>query len=276
MIIKFLGTSAAEGIPAIFCHCDICEYARHNKSRNIRTRSQALINDDLLIDFGPDTYMHALAYGINLTNIYYCLITHTHEDHLYLEDLRARRSSRANLRPGTLPLRVYGSIGVKKALNTFSDGRVTKNGSVIFNELNPMEWNTVGRYQVFPVLAVHNTEVPFVYIIKDNDAVIFYCHDTDIFPEHVWKKLAEEKLKFKLVTIDCTEGIKPINYIGHMNFEKNLIFKEKLKKYNLLEVDSKIVLNHFSHNGKISYDDSLKFAYDNDFIISYDGLELTL
>lgn len=276
MRIKFLGTSAAEGIPAIFCHCDICEYARNNKSRNIRTRSQALINDDLLIDFGPDTYMHSLRYGINLANIHYCLITHTHEDHLYLEDLRARRSSRANLNPGTLPLNVYGSVGVKKALKALDDGRVTKNGSVIFHELNPMEWNKVGKYQVFPVLAVHNTEAPFVYIVKDNRHTIFYCHDTDIFPEYTWVKLAEEKIKFELVTMDCTEGKKIIDYVGHMNFEKNLIFHDMLKHYELIENNSKIVLNHFSHNGRISYDDSLKFAHDNNFIISYDGLEIEL
>ena len=28
MKIAYLGTSAAEGIPALFCHCDVCKYAR--------------------------------------------------------------------------------------------------------------------------------------------------------------------------------------------------------------------------------------------------------
>ena len=56
MIVKYLGTGAAEGIPAVFCHCNICKHARQKKGRNIRTRSQALIDGKLLIDFGPDTF----------------------------------------------------------------------------------------------------------------------------------------------------------------------------------------------------------------------------
>lgn len=65
MKIKFLGTGAAEGIPAIFCNCSVCKYARKIKGRNVRTRSQALINNDLLLDFGLDTYWHAVTYGLN-------------------------------------------------------------------------------------------------------------------------------------------------------------------------------------------------------------------
>ena len=38
MKIAYLGTSAAEGIPALFCHCDVCKYARKYKGKNIRTR----------------------------------------------------------------------------------------------------------------------------------------------------------------------------------------------------------------------------------------------
>ncbi len=49
MKIKYLGTAAAEGIPAIFCECKICKKARELGGKNIRTRSQALINDDLFI-----------------------------------------------------------------------------------------------------------------------------------------------------------------------------------------------------------------------------------
>ena len=51
MKFKFLGTAAAEGFPAIFCRCKACEEARLLRGKNIRTRAQALINNDLLIDF---------------------------------------------------------------------------------------------------------------------------------------------------------------------------------------------------------------------------------
>lgn len=40
----YLGTAAAEGFPAVFCDCAFCKEARMLNGKNIRTRSQALIN----------------------------------------------------------------------------------------------------------------------------------------------------------------------------------------------------------------------------------------
>lgn len=51
MKIKYLGTAAAEGVPGLFCNCPVCMHARLHKGRNIRTRSQAIVDDTLLIDF---------------------------------------------------------------------------------------------------------------------------------------------------------------------------------------------------------------------------------
>ena len=135
MRIQYLGTGAAEGIPALYCHCRVCQKARELKGREIRTRAQTLIDGRLLLDFGPDTYMHTLQYDIELADIYHCLITHTHDDHLYVDDLRARRRSRANLRTGTPVLNVYGSSGVEKQLKPDQDGFITKDKSIRFKRL---------------------------------------------------------------------------------------------------------------------------------------------
>ena len=45
MKIKYYGTSAGAGIPEIFCNCRVCNYARENKGKDIRTRSQAVIDE---------------------------------------------------------------------------------------------------------------------------------------------------------------------------------------------------------------------------------------
>jgi phosphoribosyl 1,2-cyclic phosphate phosphodiesterase len=60
MKFKYLGTAAAEGFPAMFCDCEYCMEARKRKGKNIRTRSQSIINEDLLIDLPADTYIHAI------------------------------------------------------------------------------------------------------------------------------------------------------------------------------------------------------------------------
>ncbi len=39
MKLKYLGTAAAEGIPALFCNCKHCASARELSGKNIRTRS---------------------------------------------------------------------------------------------------------------------------------------------------------------------------------------------------------------------------------------------
>ena len=63
MQFTYLGTAAAEGWPAVFCRCKYCLEAQRLGGKNIRTRSQAIVNDDLLIDLPPDTYLHKLAHG---------------------------------------------------------------------------------------------------------------------------------------------------------------------------------------------------------------------
>ena len=76
MKLSFLGTAAAEGFPAIFCNCEYCKEARKLGGKNIRSRSQTLINDDLLIDLPADSYWHFINNGIEGDKIKYLLITH--------------------------------------------------------------------------------------------------------------------------------------------------------------------------------------------------------
>ena len=90
MKIKYLGTAAAEGVPAIFCRCEVCRKSKAAGGRNIRTRSQSIIDDRLLLDFCPDTFIHTLRDNIDLISIKSCLITHAHEDHLYPQDIQMR------------------------------------------------------------------------------------------------------------------------------------------------------------------------------------------
>ena len=58
MKIKYLGTAAAEGVPAIFCRCEVCRKSKAAGGRNIRTRSQSIIDDRLLLDFCPAPALH--------------------------------------------------------------------------------------------------------------------------------------------------------------------------------------------------------------------------
>ena len=64
-----------------FCGCEVCKKSRAAGGKNIRTRSQAIIDKKLLIDFPADTYIHMLLNGIELEKIHTCItVSYTHLD----------------------------------------------------------------------------------------------------------------------------------------------------------------------------------------------------
>ena len=80
MKVKFLGTSAGWPLPRLGCECDICS---SKDSRDKRGRSQLLINDILLLDIGPDTYLHLSRDDVDPKKIKFAAITHEHPDHTF-------------------------------------------------------------------------------------------------------------------------------------------------------------------------------------------------
>lgn len=81
MKFQFLGTSAATSMPLVFCNCVVCKASREAGGKNRRKRASALIDDELLIDLGPDLCSQAEMYRIDLGKIKYLLQTHSHADH---------------------------------------------------------------------------------------------------------------------------------------------------------------------------------------------------
>ena len=93
MRLFFLGTAAGEGYPSIFCECDNCREARARGGRNLRLRSALLVNDDLLLDMGPDLVAAAHRYNLRFSTIRTALITHAHGDHFHLPNIEFRKES---------------------------------------------------------------------------------------------------------------------------------------------------------------------------------------
>ena len=80
MELTLLGTGAI-GYPLAFCNCENCQTARKKRGKSIRKRASLLINDDLLIDLGPDTQTAMCMYNKDMGKIKYLLQTHIHTDH---------------------------------------------------------------------------------------------------------------------------------------------------------------------------------------------------
>ena len=113
MEIKYLGTAAAEGVPAMFCKCPVCENIRAMGAGEFRTRTQVLIDGALSVDFPPEAFSHALKYGFSCADINYLLVTHSHMDHFYAHDFILRGYRYAS--GFSQPLHIYGNEEVAAA-----------------------------------------------------------------------------------------------------------------------------------------------------------------
>ncbi len=268
MKIRYLGTAAAEGVPAVFCGCKVCEMARRLGGKNIRMRSGALIDGRLKLDFGPDSYAQMLRFGLSYAELEHVVITHSHEDHIYPLDL-------ANIRPPYAhrekPLHVWGNqrVGDMLAEHIRDDGRL------VFHLMRPFVTEDVGGYAVTPLKAVHalnRGETALFYRVEKDGKSLIYAHDTDEFTEEDMEYLRGRKSD--LISLDCTNGILQLDYIGHMGIEDDKRMRDKLLAVGAADEKTVFVCNHFSHNGLAEHGEMERRA--EGFLVSYDGMELEI
>lgn len=273
MKIKFLGTAAAEAFPAMFCDCENCRTARRLGGRNIRSRTQSLVDNSLLIDFPADTYYHFEKYEISSLDIENCLITHIHSDHFYTPEFECSLNGCSHPPKDWHGITVWGSVDLKKPFEKILE---TNSGFFAYNEIKPFVPVAVGAYTVTPLKANHGTENPFIYIIQRDSKALLYAHDTGTLPEESEKYIADSGIKFDLVSVDCTEGaLDAVPYEGHMCLGMNIRFRDLLLSLKAADNSTVFVLNHFSHNGENAvYDNFKTIAEKQGFTVAYDGLEI--
>src|SRR5438874_4266529 len=189
MIITFLGTAAANAFPEAFCKCQNCAQARMLGGPSLRKRSAALVNDDLLIDLGPDIMAASHMHSCSLDNVQYCLQTHPHTDHLDLSHLLSRSPEYGVV--GAPVLNVYASHETsERAAETFErnlagysllSSEAEKRLNFKIHEVQPLEPFMVGPYSVMAFPANHAPGMgAMLYSIEANGRAIFYGTDTAI------------------------------------------------------------------------------------------------
>lgn len=272
MEIQLLGTAAAEGWPGLFCRCEACGKARKLRGKNIRTRSGALIDDVLKIDFPPDTLHQALTHNVDLACLQALLFTHAHDDHFCLEELQYL-GKHFVIPPRNSRLPVYGPPEVMKALSArygLTDVPV---------ELRPLTaWQTaqVGNYRVTPILAQHDPAMMcYNYLIEDADgATLLYATDTGWYEDATRNFL--RSTKFDGVVIECTNGPKESDYTGHLGIAQVLALREEWIQSGSLAPESPFVTTHFSHHGGLMHDELEAALAPHKIKPAYDGMRFTV
>ena len=278
MTIRYLGTAAAEGLPAVFCNCPACLTARRRGGRNVRTRSQVLVNDDFLIDFPMDTYLHALRFRLDLSAVRHVFITHSHMDHCYPQDLIMHGAPYAH--GMTAPrISVYGNADVLAVFEeqTRRELKPAVRASISLTELKPYEDVTADGYTVTPLPAVHTPgEVCFVYLVARGGRTYLHLNDTGILPEAVYDRIAEKVPHIDAVSFDCTYGFCRKGPGRHMGALDAAGEAEKLRARGLTDETTVKILTHFSHNGALTHAQLCRRAAEYGFSVAYDGCTVTL
>jgi phosphoribosyl 1,2-cyclic phosphate phosphodiesterase len=265
-----MGTGAAEGIPATFCACPVCREAARRGGREIRTRSQALLDGKILFDFPPDSYAHYLAYRFDLPAIEHVLVTHSHMDHFFPQEFELRSAGFVREPPPLL--HVYGSEKVEQVLLAALPQGDLGRHRLVFHLLRSFEKIDAGGYAVTPLSARHDpSERCLFYLVERGDTALLYAHDTGIFPAETWDHLRAAKPRLDLVSLDCTmAAFKDGN--NHMGLPDVVLVREKLLEMGLAGESTVFVLNHFSHNGGLNHRELCEKARDLGFDTAWDGM----
>lgn len=280
MEILYMGTAADERIPAMFCHCELCQKSLRLGGKNIRTRAQALIDDTLLIDFGSDTYEHFIRAGKTLWDIQNVLLTHSHSDHLTLEVFSSRchwQSAETTKYP---TIKIYTSAGVIEKIWRVVEARgMGKEMIEKYWEFIPMQYFQplqIDGYTITPLPARHAVpEQAFVFLIEKDGKTIFYGNDTGYFDESIDEWLANNGKYIDLLSLDCTKGDVETPYYGHMSMSHGRAIADRFYKKGVIDDKTKLYYTHFAHGCKMTHEELEKTAEEQyGFKVTYDGFRL--
>ncbi|MDE6401395.1 MAG: MBL fold metallo-hydrolase, partial [Clostridiales bacterium] len=156
------------------------------------------------MEFNADTVAHYLKYGFDCEKIKTCLITHSHSDHLYVDDVEIFGEHYSGKHGG---ITFYSARDGYEKLNE----KVAKIvGSNVINVTlaeagKRFEFRgNNNKYSVLPLSADHDPNASSIfYSIECDGKKLLYAHDTGYFPEETFELLKKEG-HFDLLSLDCT------------------------------------------------------------------------
>lgn len=277
MKITFLGTGAAEGVPAAFCNCINCRTIRAEGIKSFRSRSQVLIDDVLSVDFPPEAYAHSLRFGVDFSALKYVLVTHSHMDHFYAHDFILRGYKYADV-AGTLKL--YGNEEVMKVFSECTRREMKPEVACGIEKitLHPFERFTVGDYNVLTLPAQHGTqEEALLYYIEKEDKGYLHLYDTGALSDAAVEFLAKNGAQASLIAFDCTFlDAQPRRGTRHMCLSDNMSILSRLKEAGVADSNTKCVITHFSHNSNPTRDRISEIEKKYPVVAAYDGYTLEI
>ena len=278
MEIVLLGTAAAEGWPAAYCDCAVCELARQRGGKNIRMRSGALIDGDLKIDHSPDTVAHMmrLGPGRSLAKVRTILITHEHPDHLFANELKRT----VNLPRDMPPQPAIAIYGNRRVLNKITEAfpAPEKFRLDLQPPLEPLKELTLpDGTRVLPLPATH-CEDALLLRIERNGKSLFYGHDSGTYTTETLDALGKAG-PLDVALLDCTHTIQEdVDCRHHMNIPTLLRMAEELRARGaIVRGRTRVIATHFApHSGAKSHEELVRLLEPHGVEVAFDGMILNI
>ena len=278
MRFQILGTAAAERFPALWCECVYCAEARKNGGRDIRRTACYLLEDDTLIDFGPDIHWQVTEFGIDLTKIRRVLLTHSHGDHLSPLEFLWRKEWFSKV---SKDISVIGSPPSLAAILRFAaeDSSLFSLEKDLHIRPFPIGHGIAmrdGNLEITALDASHAAGKQALNFLLERDGkTIFIGNDSGWPYERTLEILSGRKID--LVIADCTGGLlQPDLKNGHMGANTVLQLKNKLSELGCVTSETRCIATHFSHNGGGSQKEFEAFFSPCGIEPAYDGMVLDL
>lgn len=278
MKIHFLGTGAAEGVPAMFCSCEYCKKIRSLGLKEYRSRTQVLIDGLISVDFPPEAFSNSLKFGVNLSKLKYLFVTHSHMDHFYAHDFILRGYKYAELEEDVLA--IFGDSEVHEVFKecTAREIKDEVKKHLSFTEIKPYTEFYANDYRVIAIPANHKTkEDSLLYYIEKDGKGYLHLHDSNRICDEALQYLAKNNAKANAVAFDCTFIDREYKETyRHMSIGDNMVMKEKMLSSGVIDKDTKVIITHFSHNSNPTRERLSKIEKEYGVIAAYDGMEIEI
>ena len=266
MVIRLLGTGAAEGIPAFYSDTDVSQYARLHGGKDVRSRAGAIIDNCLKIDFPPDTLSQMHRDQLDARDWLAIAFTHSDDDHFCLHELQYALHPFSSLE--CAPFTIYANETIcALTREAYPDWPFDLVSTRSFQSY------PLAEYTLTPIHAKHKAdEDAHNLIISCAGKSILYATDTGIWEEPTWKFL--EQVSLDCLVIECTSGVVLSDYDGHLNVASCIEVVGRLRSQGTLGANAPVWTTHHSHNGGATHEKLMQILNPHEIQVGFDGLEI--
>ena len=285
----FLGTGASEMIPNPMCGCAVCRQALLSKDpREKRCRSALLLDEENLIDCGPDVISSCVREGASLEKLKRIFLTHSHSDHFStatLENLQMCITEAPILdiylsKAAWAGMQRLAEVLIRQDYANFKDNFARWPKRCNFIPVDLYTDYQAGDMTVSAVEGRHQgsfeNELSLNYLFRKDGKNTFYASDTGLFLPESMEYL--ENFRLDTLIVELAFGRAELPRTGkHMTLSSLKETLETLEKQGTIDAGTRIYATHIGHKGKMLHEEcnaALKEIWQGNIQTAYDGLQI--